>query len=124
MINNLFIAGAQSFATRGCVFPADAEKGTRVYVAGNVSPLTPTGTEDPWLNVTSYISSGGKSIAQQPANLAYKAAIPFPAAAIATVPAQQACDLVLARAGAAVRDADDLRVINRVINPLIEYLPE
>ena len=113
-MNNTYIAGPQSAPTKACVYPGDADKGTRVYLAGNVTPLTPAGTEDQWLNVTFYEKAGGKWVMHRPAPDVFRADKPFPAAAVTTHPAKEAYELVLKHAGAKVRDADDLRVIKEV----------
>ena len=114
LVNNIFIPGADTHAADGCIFPADAGHGTKVYVAGNTGPMTPTGAEDPWLNVTSYEQAGGKWVKTQPAPDVFRAAKHFPAPPVTTQPAMEAYELVLDRAGAKVRDADDLRVVREV----------
>jgi len=116
LVNNCFIAGPQSLPSKGCIFPADADKGTKVYVAGNVGPLTPTGAENPWLNVTAYDQVGGRWIERQPAPDVFRADKPFPAVPIAAQSAKEAYEAVLTRAGAKVRDTDDLRVVEAVRN--------
>ncbi|MCA9123719.1 MAG: hypothetical protein H6822_08685 [Planctomycetaceae bacterium] len=115
-VNNTFVAGPQSSASKGCVFPRDVTAGTRVFVAGNVAPLTPLGTEDPWLNVTSYEEVGGTSVERRPAPTTYRASTRFPAEPIDTQSAGDAYKSVLARVGAKVRDADDQRVIQNVVD--------
>ncbi|HUT90306.1 MAG TPA: ADP-ribosylglycohydrolase family protein [Thermoguttaceae bacterium] len=114
LVNNFFLAGRQTSPGKGCVFPTGASQDTRVFVAGNVAPLTPTGTEDPWLNVTSYDVVGGKNIERHPAPPSLRAMKAFPAAPIARQSAEEAYQSVLARVGPKVRDADDLRVIRNV----------
>ncbi len=114
LVNNMFIPGPQSAADQGAVLPEDPDQGTKVYLAGNVSPLTPTGAEDQWLNVTYYERADGRWIEHRPAPEVFRADAPFPVAPVATQSAQEAYELVLDRAGARVRDADDLRVIQEV----------
>lgn len=111
MVNNFFIAGRQTSPGKGCVFPT---AGASVYVAGNVSPLTPTGAEDPWLNVTSYGVVGGKNVERRPAPQSLRSMRVFPAAPMSVQSAEEAYRSVLARAGCKVRDADDLRVVRDV----------
>ncbi|NQT51583.1 hypothetical protein HQ576_06015 [bacterium] len=114
LVNNAFIPGPQSTATEGCVLPEDPAKGTKVHLAGNTTPLTPTGAEDQWLNVTYYERTEDKWIEHRPAPETFRASSRFPARAVTTGSATEAHDLVLARAGAKVRDADDLRVVEEV----------
>jgi len=114
LLNNAYIPGPQSAATQACILPNDPAKGTKVYLAGNIGPFTPTGAEDQWLNVTFYERAEGKWIKHRPAPETFRAAKPFPAKAVTTQPARKAYALVLARAGARIRDADDLRVIREV----------
>ncbi len=73
-----------------------------------------TRAEDQWLNVTYYEPADGKWVEQRPAPEGFRADKPFPTKAVATQSAKEAYDLVLARAGARVRDADDLRIIEEV----------
>ncbi|HUU09649.1 MAG TPA: hypothetical protein VM431_03825 [Phycisphaerae bacterium] len=114
LVSNAFIPGPQSAADQGCILPEDPAKGTQVHLAGNLGPFTPTGAEDQWLNVTYYEPADDKWIEHRPAPETFRAGKPFPAKAVATQSAQEAYDRVLARAGARVRDADDLRVIAEV----------
>ncbi|MBI2298585.1 MAG: hypothetical protein HYU66_06465 [Armatimonadetes bacterium] len=114
LVNNLFLPGPRSAAAKGCIFPMDAAKGTKVWAAGNLSPLTPRDGDDPWLNVTAYEQAGGRWVEQRPAPEAYRAAARFEAPAIATQPALDGAEQVLARAGARVRDAADERVVAEV----------
>ena len=94
--------------------PTDAAQGTRVYLAGSLGPLTPPGSENPWLHVTAYERVDGKWREQRPAPEVSRAEKPVAAAAVVVQSAHEACESVLARAGAKVRDADDLRVIREV----------
>jgi pectate lyase len=114
LVNNTFLPGPQSAAAKGYVFPNDADQGTKVYLAGNVGPYTPTGAEDPWANVTWYEQAGGQWVEHWPAPAAFRAEKPFPAAPVTTQSAPEAYELVLAKAGARVRDADDRRVLQAV----------
>ena len=114
LVNNAMIPGPQSAAAQGCILPEDPADGTKIYLAGNVGPFTPTGAEDQWLNVTYYEPADGKWVEHRPAPEAFRADKPLPAKAVATQSAQEAYDLVLARAGARVRDADDQRIIEEV----------
>jgi pectate lyase len=113
-VNNSFIPGPQSTADQACILPDGTDKGTRIYLAGNVTPLTPAGAEDQWLNVTYYQRAGGKWITHRPAPAIFRADEPFAVEPVSTQSANDSYDLVLARAGAKVRDADDLRVIEEV----------
>ena len=114
IVNNVFIAGPQTKAAEGCIFPADAAKGTKVFASGNIGPMTPAGTEDPWLNVTYYEQAGGKWVKTQPAPDVFRASKPFAAAPVTMQSAKEAYELVLTHAGAKVRDDDDLRVVREV----------
>ena len=114
LVNNAFVPGPQSAADQGCILPEDPAKGSRVYLAGNIGPFTPTGAEDQWLNVTYYEPVDGKWVEHRPAPESFRADKPFPVEAVTTQSAGEAYELVLARAGAKVRDADDLRVIAEV----------
>ena len=116
IVNNCFIPGPESSAGSGCIFPDNPEQGTLIYAAGNIGPRTPTGAEDAWLNVTWYERQGGRYVAHMPAPRNFRAEKPFPAEPVTTQSAKEAYDLVLERAGAKVRDADDLRVIQDVRN--------
>jgi len=113
LVGNAFVRGPQS-AAQGCILPEDPAKGTKIYLAGNIGPFTPTGAEDQWLNVTYYEPASGKWIEHRPAPEGFRADKPLPTKAVATQSAKEAYDAVLARAGAKVRDADDLRVIEEV----------
>jgi pectate lyase len=113
-VHNAYIPGPQSTTTEGCILPEDPNQGTKLYLAGNITPLTPKGTEYQWLSVTYWQRTKDKWIEHYPAPEKFRAAKPFPVAAVTTQPAKKAYDLVLARAGARVRDTDDLRVIQEV----------
>ena len=89
-------------------------KGTKVYLSGNVGPYTPAGRGDQWANVTCYEQVGGRWVEQRPAPNGFRAPKPLAVAAVTTGSAQEAYEQVMARAGAKVRDADDLRVIKDV----------
>jgi len=113
-VHNAYIPGPQSTTTEGCILPEDPDKGTKLYLAGNITPLTPTGAEDQWLSVTYWQPTDGKWIGHYPAPKEFRAAKPFTVVPVETQSAKKAYDLVLARAGARVRDANDLRVIREV----------
>lgn len=113
-VNNAFLPGPQSTADQGCILPEDPAKGTKVHLAGNLAPLTPTGQQDQWLNVTYWQRTDTGWMRHRPAPQGFRAGKAFPAKAVTTQSAAKACALVLARAGAKVRDADDLRVIKEV----------
>jgi len=113
-VNNTFVPGPQSTADQGCILPEDPDKGTKVHLAGNIGPFTPTGAEEQWLNVTYWQRAEGKWIRHRPAPESLRAGKAFGAKAVTTQSAREAYLLVLARAGAKVRDADDLRVIREV----------
>jgi pectate lyase len=112
--SNVFIPGPQSAAGKGYVFVDGMRQGTRVFLEGNVSPLTPTGTEDQWPLVTYYEQAGGNWFEHRPAPDAFRADCAFEAAPVTVQSADGAYESVLARAGAQVRDADDLRVIEAI----------
>lgn len=113
-INNAFIPGPQSTKTEACILPEDPSEGTQMYLTGNIGPFTATGTEDQWLNVTFWEPTGGRWIERRPAPRSFLAERPFPGEVIATHSAQEAYEQILARAGAKVRDADDLRIVAEV----------
>ena len=114
LVKNRFIPGPQSTASEGCILPEDPDQGTRLDLAGNVTSLTPAGDEDQWLNVVYWQRTGEKWIKHYPAPEVLRAAKPIEAAAVQTQSAKDACDLVLARAGAKIRDADDRRILQEV----------
>jgi hypothetical protein len=64
--------------------------------------------------VTYYQRANGKWIRHRPAPRIFRADEPFAVEPVSTQSANDSYDLVLARAGAKVRDADDLRVIEEV----------
>lgn len=111
---NFFLPGPRSTPLAGCIFPDRLESGTKVYVRGNIGPLTPKGSEDEWRNVTWYEQVGVKRVEHRPAPAAFRAEKPFDAPAVSAQSAKDAYELVLARAGPKVRDSDDLRVIEEV----------
>ncbi|MHB8901052.1 MAG: hypothetical protein ACYC6Y_20070, partial [Thermoguttaceae bacterium] len=98
----------------GCVFPADPDQGTKVFLSGNLAPYSPAGSGDQWANVTWYEQAGGRWVERRPAPVALRSLNPLPAAPVAVQPAKEAYQSVLSRAGAIVRDADDLRVLEDV----------
>ncbi|MGA4578565.1 pectate lyase family protein [Limisphaera sp. VF-2] len=111
---NVFLPGPQSTADQACILPEDPEQGTRLYLEENLTPLTPTGAEDQWRNVTWYQRLGDRWIEHRPAPDCFRADKPFTVAPVTKHPAREACELVLSRAGPGVRDADDQRVIEEV----------
>lgn len=113
-VNNLYVAGSKSTVTEACILPEEPEKGTQLYLAGNVTPLTKTGGEDQWLNVTYWERRNGQWVQHRPAPEVFRAARPFDTAPVQTQSAVEACQWVLARAGARVRDKDDQRIIQEV----------
>ena len=114
LVHNAYIPGPQSTTTEGCILPEDPNQGTKLYLAGNITPLTPKGTEDQWLSVTYWQRTKDKWMGHYPAPSKFQAPKPFPVTIVTTQPAKKAYDRVLARAGARVRDTDDLRVIQEV----------
>jgi hypothetical protein len=114
LVNNGFLPGPDSTPKSGCVFPAHPDKATKVYLSGNIGPYSPTGAEDQWASVTWYEPTGNRWVEHRPAPAAFRATQPLAATAVTTQSAKEACQRVLAGAGAKVRDADDLRVIQAV----------
>ncbi len=114
LVNNCFLPGPDSTAEAGCVFPADPDKGTKVFLSGNMAPYSPAGSGDQWANVTWYEQAGGRWVERRPAPAAFRSLNPLRAAPVAAQSAKEAYESVLSRAGAIVRDADDLRVIQDV----------
>jgi pectate lyase len=114
VVNNHYIAGPQSAGAKGYILPQEPDQGTKVYPSGNVGPLTPTGTEDPWLNVTWFEHTDQGWIKHQTAPEIFRATERFDAPLVRTHSAQEAYELVLTHVGPKVRDADDVRVIREV----------
>ncbi|MFB3891180.1 MAG: polysaccharide lyase family 1 protein [Phycisphaerae bacterium] len=121
IVGNTYIPGKASAPQKGCVFIEDPPKEAKLYVSGNISPLTPAsgGPEDQWTIVTLNEKVDGKWVERRPAPDVHRAGKPFDAPSVTTQPAARACQLVLDRAGAAVRDEADLRVIKGVRDRLI-----
>jgi len=114
VVNNHYIAGPQSAGEQGYILPQEPDQGTKVYPSGNVGPLTPTGTEDPWLNVTWFEHTDQGWIKHQTAPEVFRATERFDAPLVRTHSAQEAYELVLTHVGPKVRDTDDVRVIREV----------
>jgi len=106
-----YIPGPQSAKLEECILLEDPQKGTQVYVASSIGPLTPAAKGDPWRNVTWYERVAGKWKKHRPAPGACRAAKRFDAPAVRTDSAEKAYELVLKSAGAGARDADDVRVV-------------
>ena len=103
-----FLAGAESRGG-GVIWlsdPAEKISGPRLYVAGNVTPFTSTGQEDP----LSAVQAGRRF----PAPGSVQAARPFAAPPVVSQPAGAAYELVLKKVGPRVRDADEQRIIREV----------
>ena len=109
-----YIAGPQSTDSEECILVEDPGKGTRVHVNANVSPLTPAAREDPWRNVTWWERVDTTWKQHRPVPDVFRAAERFNAPAVDTQSAEEACALVLEHAGARIRDADDIRVVEEV----------
>jgi pectate lyase len=116
LVDNVFLPSPQSKPSDGCVFPADREAGTRVYLSGNIGPATPTGAGDQWQNVTAFQRHGERWVAQRPAPAEFRAEQPFPVAPVVACPAPEALAEVLAQVGPRDRDADDRHVVEEVRN--------
>lgn len=112
--NNVFIPGPDSAAQKGCVFLDGPQAGTQVFLQGNVSPLSPTGVEEQWPLATYYELVQGRWIEHRPAPDGFRASEAFATPQVTMQTALEAYDLVLARAGARLRDRDDWRVIEAV----------
>jgi hypothetical protein len=89
-------------------------EGTSIFVSGNYGPHTRTGKEDQWANVTWYERAGSRLLERRPAPETFRSQKRFPAPAITAQSPKEAYDAILARVGAAVRDDDDLRVLEEV----------
>lgn len=113
LVNNTYLAGPDSAPQKGCVFIEDPPKDAKLFVSGNLSPLTPKG-EDPWSIVTLNEQIAGKLTERRPAPRDYQSDKPFEAPAVITDPADKAGAHVLDHAGAKVHDEADLRVIKQV----------
>ncbi len=108
VIGCTFLAGAES-GGGGVIWLSDPGKktaGPRVYVAGNVTPFTRTGKENP----LSAVQAGRRF----PAAASFQAPRPFAAPPVASQPAGEAYELVLKKVGPQVRDADEQRIIEEV----------
>jgi pectate lyase len=114
LVNNCFLAGLDSNPASGCVFPDGRNEGTSIFVSGNYGPHTRTGKEDQWANVTWYERAGSRLLERRPAPETFRSQKRFPAPAITAQSPKEAYDAILARVGAAVRDDDDLRVLEEV----------
>jgi len=114
LVGNCFIAGPDSTEAEGWVFLQGPELGTRVYLEGNVAPPASLGSGDQWAGTAYYEQVEGRWRGQRPAPDSFRAGQPFAAAAVVSQSAADAYQIVLARAGARARDADDLRVIEDV----------
>lgn len=99
------IGGAES-GGGGVIWLSDKPPGSRVFVAGNVTPFTPTGRENPLAAV-----QAGR---QFPAGKPFQASIRFPAPAVVSQAAGEAYELILKKVGPRIRDADEQRVIDEV----------
>ena len=77
-----------------------------MYVAGNITPFTRTGKENP----LSAVQVGR----QFPAARSVQAIRPFAAPPVVSQPAGEAYELVLQKVGPRVRDDDELRIIREV----------
>lgn len=107
-------ASQPTHRTEGFGAISQGGQGIQVYVASNVGPLTPTSREDAWRNVTWYERVGDKWKKHEPAPETCRAPNRFEAPAVTTQSAEDACESVLRYAGAKVRDADDIRVVEEV----------
>lgn len=114
VINNNYIPGPQSSDKQACILPEQPDQGTKVYVSGNVSHLTPTGKEEQWINVVWFEPANGRWITHYPAPDVFRAEERFQTSLVTTHSAQEAYELVLVHVGTKVRDADDIRVIQEV----------
>lgn len=114
VINNNYIPGPQSSDRQACILPEQPDQGTKVYVSGNVSHLTPTGKEEQWLNVVWFEPANGRWITHEPAPEVFRAGERFQAPLVTTHSAKEVYEPVLAHVGPKVRDADDIRVIQEV----------
>lgn len=120
IIGNVYLPGPGSAPQKGCVFIEDPPNRLKLFVEGNVSPLTP-GDGNAWDIVTFNEQVKGKWIERRPAPEIYRAEKPFETPALTAQSAAKACELVLDRAGANVRDEDDQRVVKSVRERLAEY---
>ncbi len=123
IVGNTYLAGPESAAMKGCVFIEDPPEGLKLFVSGNLSPLTPRG-DDPWSIVAFNERVAGRWAERRPAPARYRATERLPTPAVTTQPATEACDLVLDLAGAPVRDGDDQRVVAAVRRCLANSMPQ
>ena len=114
VINNSYIPGPQSSDKQACILPEQPDQGTKVYVSGNVSHLTPTGKEDQWPNVVWFEPTDDRWITHYPAPDDFRVNKRFQTSLVTTHSAKEAYELVLVHVGPKVRDADDIRVIQEV----------
>ena len=111
VVGNHYVAGPQSAPGKGTVLPDNPEMGTKVYVKGNIGPERRDDTMDEWLGVVWYERQATGWAFHNPAPDGFRSAGRFDAPPVTTHTAQQAYDLVLAQAGARMRDATDERII-------------
>ncbi len=123
IVNNTYLAGPNSAPQKGCVFIEDPPKGLKLFVFGNISPLTSKG-ENPWSIVTLNEEVAGKLTERRPAPTIYQAEKPFEVPPVTIQTAGKACNTVLDRAGARVRDEADTRVVEQVRQAVVTTVPQ
>lgn len=114
VIGNTYVAGPQSNLRDGAIFVEDLDKGTSVYVKGNISPWRPKDDMPDWLGVAQYTQENGKWIWHYPAPEGFKAEQPFPTVPVTTQPAEEAYELVLDEVGPRPLDETDSRILREV----------
>jgi pectate lyase len=112
-VGNVYVPGADSAAVKGAIFIESPPGRLALFLRDNVMHGE-NARPDQWNLVTLVEKSGARWVERNPAPEKYRVAGPLPAPAVTTQAAEDACELVLDRAGARVRDDHDLRVIETV----------
>ena len=107
VVGNCFVPGPKSAPEKGSVFLEDPPEGAKLFLAGNISTLSPAGAKDQWVNVTLNDKAGS----HRPAPDEFRADKPHEGSGLVAEDALAAAAEVLKRAGASHRDADDESVV-------------
>jgi len=131
VVNNLWLAGPESgypYLNVGNGGPVRIDGspardgGTRLYLAGNWGPKSPSGSTNDWtghgVNTWDYYELNSDGNTHLVSQAQYEAKQPFPAPPVRLDPVSNLLEKVLATAGACKpsRDAIDLRIIQSVLD--------